>query len=224
MPRDSQNEKNGGGMLPYTFPGLPPGTNVAPGARAPFPEFAAGIELTEGGGRGNYNGLGVKLTQRFKDGLRSLISSTWSKALDEGSAIRGTAITGAAVGDMYPENPLCRRCEKGPSAFNTPNRLVASILYDLPLGKGKSFLNHGGVLNQLVGGWQTSTIFTAQSGRPLYPIAWDAAGQIIVGNQNRLNSTGIDPYLPSDKRGADQLFNPPAFSNVTPGHFGHIPP
>jgi hypothetical protein len=41
---------------------------VAPGitaatARAPYPEFASGIELTEGGGRGNYNGLGIKLTQ-----------------------------------------------------------------------------------------------------------------------------------------------------------------
>src|SRR5258708_34614215 len=172
MPRDSQNEKNGGGMLPYTFPGLPPGTNVAPGARAPFPEYAAGIELTEGGGSGNYNGLGVKLSQRFKAGLTTLISYTWSKALDDGSAIRGNLITSSATGDMYPENPRCRRCEYGPSAFNTPSRLVTSILYDLPVGRGKSFLNRGGVVNQLVGGWQTSGILTAQSGRPLYPVAW----------------------------------------------------
>jgi hypothetical protein len=124
---------------------------------------------------------------------------------------------------MYPENPHCRRCEKGPSAFNTPARLVASILYDLPVGKGKRVLNHGGVLNQVVGGWQTSTIFTAQSGRPLYPWAgWDAAGQVITGNLNRLNSTGISPYLPADKQSADQWFNLAAFSNVTAGQFGNM--
>src|SRR5712691_9759376 len=154
-----------------TKPGLPPGTNVAPALRAPYPEFPAGIELTEGGGRGSYNGLSVKLSQRFKSGLTTLLSYTWSKALDDGSAIRGNQVNGSANGDMYPENPLCRRCEKGPSAFNTPNRLVTSILYELPLGKGKPLLNHGGGLNQLVGGWQTSAILTAQTGRPLYAAA-----------------------------------------------------
>ncbi len=167
--------------------------------------------------------MSAKLSQRFKAGLTSLVSYTWSKSLDDGSAIRGNAVTGVANGDMYPENPLCRRCEKGPSAFNTPARLVASILYELPMGRGKSFLNRGGFLNQVVGGWQTSTIFVAQSGRPLYPVAgWDAAGQIIQGNWDRLNSTGIDPYLPSDKRGPNQWFNTAGFSNLVPGQYGNM--
>ena len=222
LDRHLQNQNNGAGLLPYNAPGVPAGI-TAPAARAPYPEFAAGIELTEGGGRGSYNGLGVKLSQRFKAGLTTLVSYTWSKALDDGSAIRGTGITGAQLGDMYPENPRCRVCEKGPSAFNTPARLVASLLYDLPVGRGKSLLNRAGVLNQLVGGWQTGGIFTAQSGRPLYLYAgWDAAGQVIVGNQNRLNATGIDPYLPSNQRSADQWFNLAGFSNLTAGQFGNV--
>jgi hypothetical protein len=221
--RHLQNQNNGAGLLPYNAPGVPPGTNVAPALRAPFPEFPAGIELTEGGGRGSYNGLGVKLTQRLKAGLTTLVSYTWSKALDDGSAIRGTGITGAGVGDMYPENPWCRKCEKGPSAFNTPIRFVTSLVYDLPFGKGKSLLNRGGFVNQIVGGWQTSGIFTAQSGRPLYLYAgWDAAGQIIQGNQNRLNATGLDPYLPPDQQSANQWFNIAAFSNLTAGQFGNV--
>jgi hypothetical protein len=223
--RHLQNQNNGAGLLPYNYPGVPPGTgaDAGPVFRAPYPEFPAGIELTEGGGRGNYNGLSVKLNQRFKSGLTTLISYTWSKSLDDGSAIRGNAVTGVANGDMYPENPLCRRCEKGQSAFNTPHRLVTSILYELPFGKGKTLLNRGGVINEVVGGWQTSVIVTAQSGRPLYPIAgWDAAGQIIQGNWDRLNATGIDPYLPSDKRTADQWFNTAGFSNLTPGQYGSM--
>jgi len=222
LDRHLQNQNNGAGLLPYNAPGVAPGITAAT-ARAPYPEYASGIELTEGGGRGSYNGLGIKLTQRLQSGLTTLISYTWSKALDDGSAIRGTGIVGQNLGDMYPENPRCRTCEKGPSAFNTPARLVASMLYDLPLGKGKSFVNRGGVINQLVGGWQTSGIFTAQSGRPLYMMAgWDAAGQVIVGNQDRLNATGADPYLPSNKQSADQWFNLGAFTNLTAGQFGNV--
>ncbi len=185
--------------------------------RAPYPEFAAGIEATEGWGVGNYNALSAKLSQRFKSGLTTLVSFTWSKALDDGSAIRGT------LGDQYPENPHCiRQCEYGPSGFNTPVRFVSSILYELPVGEGKSFLNRGGILNQVAGGWQASTIFTTQSGRPLYSIGWDAAGQVIPPDSNRYNATGIDPYLPSGKRSANQWFNLAAFSNVTAGNFGTI--
>ena len=219
--RHLQNQNNGAGLLPYNAPGVPPGVGTSAVSRAPYPEYANGIELTEGGGRGSYNGLGIKLNQRFKAGLTTLVSYTWSKALDDGSAIRGTGITGAALGDMYPENPLCRKCEKGPSAFNTPARFVSSVVYDLPLGKGKSFLNRGGFLNQVVGGWQTSGIFTAQSGRPLYLFAgWDAAGQVIVGNQNRLNTTGSDPY--AAQQSANQWLNVAAFSNLTAGQFGNV--
>ena len=76
--RHLQNQNNGAGLLPYNAPGVPLGTNVTPAARAPYPEFPAGIELTEGGGRGSYNGLGIKLTQRFQAGLTTLISYTWA--------------------------------------------------------------------------------------------------------------------------------------------------
>ena len=49
--RHLQNQNNGDGLLPYNAPGVAPGTNVAPADRPPYREYAAGIELTEGGGR-----------------------------------------------------------------------------------------------------------------------------------------------------------------------------
>lgn len=199
----SQVNKNG------PVPGI-----TAARLRAPYPIYAAGIEDTVGWGKGNYNAFAVKLSQRFRSGLTTLVSYTWSKALDDASAIRGT------TGDQYPQNPRCFHCEYAVSGFNTPVRFVTSLLYELPFGKGKSLLNRGGVLNAVVGGWQTSTIFTAQSGRPLNPIGWDAAGQVIQPDGNRINATGADPYLPSDRRSANQWFNVPAFTNVTAGNFG----
>jgi hypothetical protein len=183
--------------------------------RVPFPMYSTGIELTEGYGRGNYNGFSTKLSQRYKSGLTTLVAFTWSKALDNGSAIRGT------LGDQYPENPYCAiKCEYGPSGFNTPLRLVTSILYELPFGRGKALLNRGGFVNQMVGGWQVTTIFTAQSGRPIDTVSWDAAGQVIQPNSNRLNSTGISPYAANPT--ANGYFNLAAFQNLLPGQFGNM--
>jgi len=183
-----------------------PGVTAAQ-TRVPFPMYSSGIELTEGYGRGNYNGFSTKLSQRYKSGLTTLVAFTWSKALDNGSAIRGTAT------DTYPDNPYCAiKCEYGPSAFNTPLRLVASVLYELPFGQGKAFLNRGGFVNQVAGGWQVTTIFTAQSGRPLNTVGWDSAGQVIQGNGERLNSTGISPYAANPN--ANGYFNLAAFSNT----------
>jgi len=204
-----------------------PGVTAAQ-SRVPFPMYSSGLELTEGYGRGNYNGMSTKLSQRYSSGLTTLVAFTWSKALDNGSAIRGT------TGDQYPENPYCAiKCEYGPSGFNTPLRLVTSVLYELPFGQGKQFLNHTGAVNHIVGGWQLTTIFTAQSGRPLNTVSWDAGGQVIQPNSNRLNSTGISPYAANP--GPNGYFNIAAFSNtvaatcvgtVTPGcyngTFGNI--
>ena len=58
-------------------------------AREPYPEWH-GIQFLEGDGVGNYNAFSAKLTQRFGSSLTTLFSYTWSKALDENSAIRGT--------------------------------------------------------------------------------------------------------------------------------------
>jgi hypothetical protein len=111
-------------------------------------------------------------------------------------------------------------CEYGPSAFNTPLRVVASVLYELPFGRGKAFLTRGRFGNQVVGGWQLTTIFTAQSGRPINTVSWDSGGQVIQGVGDRLNSTGISPYAANPT--ARQWFNLGAFSNPAPGTFGNI--
>src|SRR5258708_14748336 len=67
---------------------LPGSTPVI--TRMPYPEFgSAGIQFLKADGVGNYNGLGTKLSQRFGNNLTTLFSYTWSKSLDDGSAIRG---------------------------------------------------------------------------------------------------------------------------------------
>ena len=50
---------------------------------------ASGIQWLNADGIGNYNGLGVKFSQRFGANLTTLLSYTWSKSLDDSSDIRG---------------------------------------------------------------------------------------------------------------------------------------
>ena len=125
----------------------------------------------------------------LRNNLTTLFSYTWSRALDENSAIRGTG------SDFTLENQRCRSCDYGPAGYNIPHRFVTSILYAVPFGKGRQFLNQGGVLNQIVGGWQLSTITTVQSGTSINHRSWDSAGMGAgFPHSNRLNCVaGVNP-------------------------------
>ena len=107
-----------------------PGTSAVI-TRMPYPEFgAAGIQFLKDDGVANYNGMGAKLSQRFGSDLSTLFSYTWSKSMDDGSAIRGPG------NDFSAEDARCRACEKAASSFNVPHRFVATVVYALPFGNG----------------------------------------------------------------------------------------
>ncbi|MSV30310.1 MAG: hypothetical protein EXQ52_16445 [Bryobacterales bacterium] len=189
-----------------------PGITPFP-TRAPYPEWQA-IQFITGDGVASYNALSGKLSQRFGRNFTTLFSFTWSKSLDENSAIRGTG------DDFTPENPHCRACDHGPSGFNIPRRFVTSILYTLPFGKGKRFLNRGGIVNQALGGWQFGTITAVQDGTSITTRSWDSAGQAIVPDGNRLNCVAGASQV-ADAPTADRYFVPAAFSNTVAGQFGN---
>src|SRR5882724_411980 len=54
----------------------------------------------------------------------------------------------------------------GPTLFDLRHVVHINGTYDLPFGKGKKFLNRGGVVDKMVGGWNIGSIFTFQTGNP----------------------------------------------------------
>jgi Carboxypeptidase regulatory-like domain/TonB dependent receptor len=181
-------------------------------AREPYPEWQ-GIQFLKGDGIGNYNAFSANLTQRFGRSLTSMFSYTWSKALDENSAIRGTG------SDFTLMNQRCRACDYGPAGYNIPHRFVTSILYTLPFGKGNRFLNRGGIVNHVIGGWQVSTITTIQSGTSINPDSWDSAGMGAgFPHSNRLHCVG-NPV--ADNPTPDRYYVREAFRNTVAGEFGN---
>ena len=110
-----------------------------------------------------YHGLTLSAEKRFSYGLSTLISFTGSKLLDDSSQVVTFLGAAGAKQDFY-----CRKCEKSVSAQDVSKRLVISANYDLPFGKGRSYLsNMSRPLDLALGGWQINGIATFSKGTPL---------------------------------------------------------
>ncbi len=189
-----------------------PGTSALT-SRLPFSNIGI-MQTVQGGGNSNYNSLGMKLTRRLLSGLTLLGAYTYAKSIDDVSAIRGQSDT------IFPQNSRCLECERALSAFNVAHRFVVSALYELPVGSGKAFLNHGGVLNELLGGWQIGSIYTVQTGLPGYPTPGPDQSNTGVGNsRDRLNATGISQSIADPSPNA--WINVNAFALEPFGTFGN---
>lgn len=182
-------------------------------AREPYPEWH-GIQFLTGDGIGSYHALSGKFTQRFSNRFTGTFSYTWSKALDENSAIRGTG------SDFTLMNQRCRSCDYGYAGFDIPHLFVMSALYDIPVGKGQRWVNNNRALDLIIGGWKVSTITNIQSGTTVNPESWDSAGMGAgFPHSNRLNCVaGVNPVAANPN--PDRYFVREAFTNVTAGQFG----
>jgi len=81
---------------------------------------------------------------------------TWAKSLDDKSAAAGVGSTNAFAGHM---NEHDQALDYGRSDFDVSQRFVTSVVYQLPVGRGKRF---GGNMNRAadlaIGGWQVTGI------------------------------------------------------------------
>jgi hypothetical protein len=105
------------------------------------------------------------LTRRFHNGLNLMASYTWSKTLTNADAALpffATLHQGGA-----PQNPFNKQGDKAISNQDLPQNFVISYVYELPFGKNKKFLNKGGVVNALAGGWSFSGVQRYESGQPI---------------------------------------------------------
>ena len=60
--------------------------------------------------------------------------------------------------------PIPEYAELNKGETGSPHRLNASLIYELPFGDGKKWLNNDGVLSKVAGGWQLNTFFSYASG------------------------------------------------------------
>jgi hypothetical protein len=144
-----------------------PTTAIVAQALVPFPQYF-GFN-TDGAlenlGQSTYNALEAQLTRRFRNGLNLMASYTWSKTLTDADAALpffATLHQGGA-----PQNAFNKTGDKAISNQDLPQNFVLSYVYELPFGKNKKFLSHGGVVDRIVGGWSVSGVQRYESGQPI---------------------------------------------------------
>src|SRR5579871_36866 len=183
-------------------------------------------------GNSTYHSMQAQVNKRFAEGLSFLVSYTVSKNItdadSQGPGVQGFIGANAWIG----ENSYNRRAEKAVSSLDTPQSLVTSFFYELPVGRGKSFMNKGGVTDRIVGGWSVSGILGYQSGQPteVYAPCTGTAGAVLFGGCEFTGSARVD-VIPGVKqtngRGLNPLttpfFNANAFAPTHPFTFGNEP-
>ena len=121
----------------------------------PYPQFGA-INYYSNFGHNTHHSGTLRVERRFATGLTLNAFYTYEKNL------ANTDGEGAATGITYYNQSL----EKARTSFDTTHRFVSVLTYQLPFGKGRRWMNKGGLLNAVLGGWEFTEAQTFQSGLP----------------------------------------------------------
>jgi hypothetical protein len=138
------------------------------GGAASQPFFPLGINsamnIFSPDGRVKYDSLQLSVNRRLSDGVQFTAAYTFANTIDWWR----TAI------------PIPEYFDVNKGKTGVPHRVNASLIYELPFGDGKKWLNNGGVLAHVAGGWQLNTFFSYSSGTLV----------TVTSNANVLNAPG----------------------------------
>jgi hypothetical protein len=150
----------------------PAGQTIAYTARVPIPSFGP-ITWLDPAGDNHYSGLSVRLEHRFAKGLYILNSFTWGLGIgDSEQALEYYA----GYFQANPQNIHNLTAEKGPSSFDVKLNDVTTVVYQIPVGKGRQFgAGMSPVLDAILGGWELNAVNTAHTGTPL-DVIYNATG------------------------------------------------
>jgi hypothetical protein len=130
-----------------------------------FPQYNVLTEQFTPGGSASYNALQIRFQQRDFHHLSTILGYTWSKNLSD---VSNLTTGGLAEGTPGYQNSYFLNLERAYSPGDTPQRFTASIVYDLPFGRGKEFFGHSGSLaDELIGNFRVSSVTQLYSGLPL---------------------------------------------------------
>jgi hypothetical protein len=153
----------------------------------PFPQFTS-VTQYNNDGRSWYHGLQTRYQKRFSHGYTLLANYTWSKYMQ--------AISYANAGDASPTTSI--------SDQDRPHRMVATVIYELPFGKGKRWGSSWPAAPRMIlGGWQVQGIYQWQMGAPL-----SFGNDLYYGNIHQI-------ALPSDQRTLQQWFSTSLFETAS---------
>jgi carboxypeptidase family protein len=220
----------------YTLGCGPGGAAFGPKYGPPTFFFPPVVANNNDVGAAHYNSFELKAeTKSSRYGIYALLGYTYSRTYDSGLPDG----LGTFPGALYWPLPGTQKLDWGLSQLNLNHQFTASILYDLPFGKGKHFgSNWSAPVNAVAGGWEVDVIEKATSGFPLFVVNSTNASGVnfqwngsslnrpdMVGDPNRPGQVAANPGCPapSQVHTLTAWFNPCAFAQTQDGQLGNSP-
>ena len=192
-------------------------------ALRPYPQYGNINNRLESQGQSIYHAGKLDLQRRFSNGIQAGISYTFAKLITDAAedVFGNSPLTGVL------QNPFDRGSLRAVSASIPPHSLVFNYILELPFGKGRRFLDRGGLVDRLVGGFQVTGIHRYRSGQAVLPFVGggqrDFLTRVGYGGNLRPNVVSDDFYTDNRSGGVDVRFlNAAAFSR--PVDYRNAPP
>ena len=153
-------------------------------ALLPFPQYCGGITgNNENLGSSTYHSFQLKVEKRYSNGLYTLLAYTHSKLITSATGVTqaDSATWNGSTGSVISPFEMSRNKSLAPD--DVPNSFTLGIVYEMPWGKGKKWLNNTGALNHIIGGWQITSTAKYSSGTPF----WFRSSNCGVPGQFRLS-------------------------------------
>ena len=118
------------------------------------------VDLFLNDGRYDYNSVQMEVRRRFSNGLYFQANYTFSKNL--------TDAVGTSQQLFEPYLDINNKeLDRQRADFDTTHAFNFNGIYQLPFGKGKMFLNKGGLIDKIFGGFEISGLMQWTSGAPI---------------------------------------------------------
>lgn len=170
--------------------------------------------------KSDFNGATFSLRQRLGETLSYDINYTWAKSFDNASGLQ----TGDSFGSQFILNALRIDDNYAISDFDTTHSVNANFIFQLPIGKGRSYFSDmNSVADVFLGGWQLAGIYRWNTGLPL-TVPFDAAQWATNWNAQsagtRIRPIQIEVDRDTQNAFADAQFAFNSFRNARPGETG----
>lgn len=190
----------------------------------PYPLFTGNLVGTFVG-FSTYNAMMLSLQRSYTNGLLFNVHYTWSKTMD--MSVPELQNNNFGENGGFTNGNVDRRNYKNSYNLSTndiPHRLVATVVYNLPFGKGRQFDLKNPVLNAIAGGWNLGNVLSLQSGQPQSGFT---GCNSLNGICDRVN--GVDIQVPQNLQRwydspnpADRTVTLPSGRQMTVGRFQYL--
>ena len=153
-------------------------------ARAPYQNWFS-LASTFNAGEANYHAFVVEATRHMQHGLYYDANYTYAvnKADNQGDA--PTAFAGEVNYGLPIADRFHIKQDLGNVEGTRRNRMLLTGVYQLPVGKGRTWMSGGGIKDAFLGGWDMTTVTLLQTGPWLTPTISGSADQSNTNVANR---------------------------------------